>query len=432
MKFIIYGAGKRGKELLDALGAENVVAFADFDNTKCGTEYCGLPVVGVEELYMISAIATCVVTPVNGRKNIVEELKNSGIINTIPIKAFDDVLRYGKDYIFDHFINKYSGYNIAIYGMSAGAIVLYEYLIERMQKQVYWVAEEKSEIMESLCNEGISASDFYKICQDVDIVINTEFDLPEQLKRFLPKKIRIIGLQEILEEGCPIYNKQIEVFRNIHCGKRCFIVATGPSLLVHDLDILCENGEKCISMNRVYNLFAQTAWRPDYYMIEDAMMIEDLGREIADMNLPVKFVSSMPAEYWKQREVKNSIKYKLINLDMTGGEPPLFSENIEKCVYEGSTVTYACIQLAVYMGFSDIYLLGVDFNYSQDLYDERNHFAGYQKDKKIRLNKVYPERMLAAYESAKQYAKEHGIRIYNATRGGKLEVFERVNFDALF
>jgi len=37
-----------------------------------------------------------------------------------------------------------------------------------------------------------------------------------------------------------------------------------------------------------------------------------------------------------------------------------------------------------------------------------------------------------AFEKAKEYADGHGIKIYNATRGGKLEVFERVNFDDLF
>jgi hypothetical protein len=37
-----------------------------------------------------------------------------------------------------------------------------------------------------------------------------------------------------------------------------------------------------------------------------------------------------------------------------------------------------------------------------------------------------------AYQSAKAYADAHGIKVYNATRGGKLEVFERVDFDSLF
>ena len=38
----------------------------------------------------------------------------------------------------------------------------------------------------------------------------------------------------------------------------------------------------------------------------------------------------------------------------------------------------------------------------------------------------------SAYEVAKENAEKKGIKIYNATRGGKLEVFERVDFDSLF
>ncbi|MBQ4379398.1 MAG: hypothetical protein II821_09430 [Treponema sp.] len=37
-----------------------------------------------------------------------------------------------------------------------------------------------------------------------------------------------------------------------------------------------------------------------------------------------------------------------------------------------------------------------------------------------------------AFFAAKRYADEHGVRILNATRGGKIEVFERVDFDSLF
>ena len=45
---------------------------------------------------------------------------------------------------------------------------------------------------------------------------------------------------------------------------------------------------------------------------------------------------------------------------------------------------------------------------------------------------VTENEQLKAYQKAKQYAETHGIKIYNATRGGKLEVFERVDFDSLF
>ena len=40
--------------------------------------------------------------------------------------------------------------------------------------------------------------------------------------------------------------------------------------------------------------------------------------------------------------------------------------------------------------------------------------------------------MQRTYKAAERYSRQHGFRIYNATRGGKVEAFERVDFDSLF
>ena len=37
-----------------------------------------------------------------------------------------------------------------------------------------------------------------------------------------------------------------------------------------------------------------------------------------------------------------------------------------------------------------------------------------------------------SFGAVKKYADAHGIRVFNATRGGKLDVFDRVDFDSLF
>lgn len=44
----------------------------------------------------------------------------------------------------------------------------------------------------------------------------------------------------------------------------------------------------------------------------------------------------------------------------------------------------------------------------------------------------FVDQVTLAYQSAKQYANQHDFKIYNATRGGKLEIFERVDFNDLF
>lgn len=109
-----------------------------------------------------------------------------------------------------------------------------------------------------------------------------------------------------------------------------------------------------------------------------------------------------------------------------------FSEDIEKYVYSGLTVTYNMIQMAMYMGFSEIYLLGIDFSFSGMSENKGNHFCEeYSKNTKMK-GSFYAEESLKAYTAAEEISYKRGVRIYNATRGGKLEVFERKNFDKLF
>lgn len=106
------------------------------------------------------------------------------------------------------------------------------------------------------------------------------------------------------------------------------------------------------------------------------------------------------------------------------------SENVSDHFSVGYTVTFSAIQLAIYMGFKEIHLLGVDFNYSvvADRKGKMTRLYGVQTyfDGKERLN-YYS--VMYAYCQAEEYCKTHGIKIYNTTRGGKLEVFERADFD---
>lgn len=435
MKYIIYGAGIRGKEEVDAIGREHIIAIVDQDTVKIGTNYRGIPIKDKTALAGIDDATACIVTPVAGRRVIAKELRSKGVRNCLLMQPFDRMLLYNKKDMFFSILEQYGDRNIGIYGISAGTMLLYEFLVERMNKTILLIPNESEEE-----EEYVFLSTNYKIANmdnaisQIDILINTE-PYSEKIieKRISDSTNGIIQrkVQDLFEESLPFYNQQIEGYKNVHSNKRCFIVATGPSLSIDDLNCLYEHGEVCLSMNRIYNLFNRTKWRPDYYLIEDPEMIEDLRREIADLDLPVKFVSSAPDCFWQQENIHNTIQYQGVKLD-TGGGMPLFSSRAERCIYVGITVTYSCIEMAAYMGFEEIYLLGVDFNYSNNLYDEKNHFPGYQRDKKVRLNTVFPERMEMAYKGARQYAEANGIHIYNATRGGKLEVFERVEFDSLF
>lgn len=226
--------------------------------------------------------------------------------------------------------------------------------------------------------------------------------------------------------------EEIKKFKNIGKGGRCFVIGNGPSLTAKDLDKL--KNEICFGTNRIYEIFSETDWRPTYYCALDNEVINKSKSKINKEISSKKFIGLI--DHVICPSVDDATYIRVISCD-NYSEMPKFSDNAEKYVYAGSTVTYACIQLAVYMGFKEIILLGVDHNYSVYIDENGNFFRqdGVQDhfSEKAGINGIGRlSHMTLGYQAARKYADEHNIKIYNATRGGKLEVFERVEFDSLF
>ena len=427
MKFIVWGAGEKGRLAYEILGADRIMAYVDQNKSLDGTMIGDCMIHHTDYIEHIKDPVIILITPVKYEKEIADELREKGIHNYLFFSEYP----YGVDVYGDwermewNFKNRIEKSSVAICGITWFNLYLYDSFSNAGMNPVLYSGEDNKEALcKLLMNEG------YNICNGLNDIKGVDYILGENPKMDV-KTAQCIDLNSFLETLYPVFNKKIEQYKDIHKGKRCFIIATGPSLRISDLDVLDKNHEICFSMNRIYNLFDRTEWRPDYYVIEDRQMIEDLSEEIADLKLPNKFVCEEPRSYWENYQAADSIKFKMIMSEFYSGKVG-FSRNLEKFAYHGFTVTYICLQLAVYMGFSEIYLLGVDFNYSKDIYAESNHFEGYQRYyRDIRLNQIYPERMEIAYKKAKEIASKEGISIYNATRGGKLEVFERVDIDTV-
>lgn len=431
MKYVIWGAGQRGKMILNILGERRVLFFVDSDPEKAGTVYCNKEVKSADGISAVGEDCIIIISPAMGVNQIIDRLESMNIKRYMCLDDCPYFIELNKQDILEDYDINPDFVTCGIYGIGWFSLYLYEYLT-RKNVQVCLVPHKgiAPELLDCIEKEYA-----VKPMKDVGCV---EFLLIADGKRYAGeivnggKDMRAADVNDYFEACGKVYNEKILEYKGIHNNERCFIVATGPSLCVDDLNTLHDNHEICISMNRIYNIFSKTEWRPDYYVIEDKKMIEDLSEELAGLELPHKFVPAEPASYWELENAQSSIKFNMImqNYDSVNMG---FSRYLEKFVYNGRTVTYACLQLAAYMGFREIYLLGVDFNYTTDIYAACNHFEGYHNYyKEIRLNDVYPELQQLSYERAKQACELQGIKIYNATRGGKLEVFERKSFDKLF
>lgn len=242
-------------------------------------------------------------------------------------------------------------------------------------------------------------------------------------------------------------HKKIKNFKGKYVGKRCFIIGNGPSLTPEDLNLIKD--EISFAANTIFKIFPRTEWRPTFYCVQDNNVLKEIASECVSEstfnNCEASFVRMYSSHIITGTGIrlKNLIYIPIISKKTSRYSAP-FSKAADKYVYDGSMVTYLALQLAVYMGFSEIYLLGMDHNFPYSYNREGKlvtndvnkavHFwesAEENKDQsRILLHANYQEFAENSYREAKEFCEKDGsITIYNATRGGKLEVFERVDLE---
>ena len=219
----------------------------------------------------------------------------------------------------------------------------------------------------------------------------------------------------------------LKAYKNRFKRKRVFITCTGPSLTIEDLEKL--KNEYVFGMNSICLIHDKTAWKPDFYGIQDVAVFEKLKEAILSTDNGVVFApygykkSFGTPENWVYWPMCGS--YHLYELIYGPKYFTKFHIDGYVRVYDGYSITYSILQLVMYMGFDEIYLLGADCNYL----GKQQHFIEHGNYEKPERVADAGDRLSVSYIAAKKYADSHGIKIYNATRGGCLELFPRVNLD---
>lgn len=230
------------------------------------------------------------------------------------------------------------------------------------------------------------------------------------------------------------YMKKMKSFKNRHKGDRCFIVCTGPSLKMEDLEHL--KNEYTIGVNSIVRAYEKTSWRPTYYALVD---LYAFGEYLKSADIPGEKLAEKAAFVHFRTQLKkptgNEIYVPISYVNHTESNMKKgkikFSSDPSVCVYDCFTVTNMAIQLAVYMGFKEIYIIGADCNYDpkQMHFIETNGIDDKQRNAAYLPGAV--EMSIKGYIAAKKFSEKHNVHIFNATHGGKLEVFDRVDFDSI-
>lgn len=212
---------------------------------------------------------------------------------------------------------------------------------------------------------------------------------------------------------------------------RAFVVGNGPSLAQTDLDKLI--GEVAFAVNNVHLAYQFTDWRPTHYVraeqahglepehwMESMLVHLGLGCEIWCNPWFVKPRHNLPI-HDKVHSIKSCAHYGLNFHDPRC--PHLWHLPI-LCTF-GSTVNVA-VQIAAMQGYNPIYLIGCDLGYQDG---KPSHFSSDYENGSEQPARYANLNALAAHMIA---ARTGQVKIYNATIGGDLEVYERADFNSLF
>lgn len=404
-RVIIIGAGNIGKNALDFLGPDFVECLAD--NKKNGTTVYGKRVISVEEAVKLQKEYILLLAVTNYLEELKEQLASLGaekyycfgeaVYFFDGIKRWDDRTSYEKCSLWEMYVR---------YGLDKAVIA--------GRKDAY------AEFLSALFGAGIEEEGMDGRAEDKKYLLNMG---PGEAENFFGRweiedKSDIFVLPQLQHEGIRQIHERLRVFKDRYAGKRCFIIGNGPSLRMEDLDKLEENREICFGLNVIHKAYGKTKWRPDFVCMKDPLVIAQNYLSIKENNSCPLFVNDMKLFYhWDTGENE----YLLHDVQ----DRMYFSDDIVTGCSCGASVSYTAIQIASYMGFSKIYLLGMDCS------NWREHFNGdYWKEEEAFRD---PDEMkiFKSYQIAEEYSRAHGFRIFNATRGGCLEVFERVDLDSL-
>lgn len=240
-----------------------------------------------------------------------------------------------------------------------------------------------------------------------------------------------------------VHRPRIRALKARPRGKRCFVIGNGPSLKHIDLAFL--KAETTFATNGFFLMMPELSWTPTFYVVEDHLVAEDRAAELNRLRGPIKLFPASLSYVLDDSEDTIFFDHRPRKKYPDGFD---FSFDADINTYAGGTVTFTCIQLAAYLGFEEIYLIGVDANYSipQDASlsgsgrvkeidmqsDDPNHFHPDYFGKGKRWHQPNVNVMLGAYAEAKRACDARGVKIFNATSGGRLEVFPRVPYNSLF
>ena len=271
---------------------------------------------------------------------------------------------------------------------------------------------------------------------------------------FLPSKVKVNTqiirekIKNRLKYDQSLFEKN-EKLKDIHSNDRCFLIATGPSLKEQDLTLLKD--EITIGVSGLYTHKDLKVFMPKYYVSTPIFRYHgDLYDEetfIADLREMDKALSDETIMFFdiydKPYIERNAVfKNKEIHwLQYIPWDEKPFTEIDLKNLPNIHLASEVMFYVALYLGFKEIYLLGIDHTWFSGLnryFDQSRNDKFFKSGEVVASEQNFDSEFFMRTHTLvfKKYKTFYNLRknIFNANADGStyVDMFPKVVFESLF
>lgn len=283
--------------------------------------------------------------------------------------------------------------------------------------------------------------------------------ITDTLKSHYLYYVRSSSLRKAYAEERNELNKNLE-YKNIYKGKRVFIIGNGPSLKKQDLS--CLRNEYVMTVNYANRLEQFDTLNTNFHFFMDGIAIKhvednETNKQNFDKMLdiqrkgnvnPVIFLNIQAMPYVKRYGLNEKYTIRYMHPSLPVDVDFKLPADLTKYVPGNfTTVVQWGIYAAIYMGFSEIYLLGCDCTNIINILNER---AGIDVDNSYGYSQSNEEKTMQkqtnSYASVEQYlqnaykmfeiygkqyklCQKNNIKLVNCTAGGILDNIPRMRYE---
>lgn len=223
------------------------------------------------------------------------------------------------------------------------------------------------------------------------------------------------------------HRSDLESFHNKHAGEDCFIIGNGPSLNKMDLSPLQDR--YTFGLNKIYLMEDRGVdLNLDYLVSVNSLVIEQSAEVFEGLDCDT---------FLSYRAAHNHVRpLDHVHYLFTGG-PYTFSQRITDRIHEGHTVTFVAMQIAYYMGFRRVFLIGVDHSFQAEGKpnekqrmegSDPNHFdPDYFAGDEWHLPDLDASEL--SYHLARFFYRRDGRQIIDATVDGELDIYPKISYE---